>query len=449
MRVRSYLYASVCAALLAAPAAVSGPAGAQTSPVDLALAARSALQSGDSETAVTQYSEAIESRKLPPEQLADALMNRGYANQRLGREDLAIDDYTAALRIDALSPRLRAMALYNRGLSQHKIKEPALAIEDFTSALYLDPEFSHAYYMRGSVLRENGQYLFALSDFDKAILYKHPQMHLVRYAQALAYEMLKQPDNAKASLLTALKINPTYAPARVRLAAYGVAAPAKPEAMQAAADDLITASTSQVNDDQVVRKETLPTAVKPPVELTETGEYQTASAGETVIAVEKGAKVYTDRIPEEGMDEAQPAPQEQAETEAPAKPAKPAKAAEKVISIEALPDIPPKIEPASAEPDSDDIETATTEDKPALTGWSVQIFSAVDEKLAWNMWDKIKAKHRVLEDQKAVVVKADLGTKGTFYRLRLAGFDDKSDAQSMCGKLKSRGVSCFVSKIDS
>jgi tetratricopeptide (TPR) repeat protein len=444
MRVRSYLFASVCAALLAAPAAVSGPAGAQTSSAELATAARTALQSGDNEAAIIQYSEAIESRKLPPDQLADALMNRGYANQKTGHDEDAIDDYTAALQIDALSPRMRAMALYNRGLSYQKTKEPALAIEDFTSALYLDPEFAHAYYMRGSVLRENGQYLFALSDFDKALLYNHPQAHLVRYAQALAYEMLKQPANAKASLLSALKANPSYAPARVRLAAYGISAPAQPVVAQMDADTLVTGSVTQANDDQVVRKETLPAAVKPPAELASAGEYQTASAGETVIAVEKTAKVYTDRVPEEDTDGADTAQLSGAKKEKPA-----AKSAEKVVAIEALPDEPDaKIEPASAQPDEDDQPSAAT-DAPAPTGWGVQIFSAVDEKIAWNMWDKIKAKHRMLSDQKAVVVKADLGTKGIVFRLRLAGFDDKSDAQSMCGKLKSRGVSCFVSKFDS
>jgi tetratricopeptide (TPR) repeat protein len=442
MRVRSYLYASVCAALLAAPAAVSGSAGAQTSPPELAAGARHALQSGDSETAISQYSEAIESRQLLPDQLADALMNRGYASQKLGHDDAAIDDYTAALRIDALGPRMRAMALYNRGLSYNKTSQPALAVEDFTSALYLDPEFSHAYYMRGSVLRESGQYLFALSDFDKAILYKHPQMHLVRYGQALAYEMLKQPENAKASLQSALSLNPSYAPARVRLAAYGVALPAQQQAAKIDTDHLVTASISQTSDDQVVRKETLPPAVKPPVELTKGGEYQTASAGETIIAVEKTPKVYTDRLPQEDSDEAQEArlSEDQPSAEKPV---------EKIVAIEALPDEPPaNVEPAGTEPEAS-ADAAEEADAPALTGWSVQISSAVEEKLAWATWNKLKAKHKLLNDQKAVVVKADLGTKGIYYRLRLAGFDDKADAQTMCGKLKSRGLSCFVSKFDS
>jgi tetratricopeptide (TPR) repeat protein len=439
MRVRSYLFASVCTALLAAPAAVSGPAGAQTSSVDLATAARVALQAGDNETAINQYSEAIESRELPPDQLASALMNRGYAYQKAEDDEKAIKDYSAALRIDALEPRLRAMALYNRGLSYRKIKEAALAIEDFTSALFLDPELSHAYYMRASVLRENGQYLFALSDYDKAIRFNHPQMHLVHYGQALAYEMLKQPENAKSSLMSAFRSNPSYAPARVRLAAYGVEVPAEPAVAKVNADNLVTASITQASDDQVMRKETLPPAVKPPAELASGAEYQTASAGETVIAVEKTPKVFTDRLPEEDSADAQTARLSGNEEEPAAKPA------EKIIAIEALPEEPEAKTDSAAET----AEPAATENEPELTGWGVQISSAVDEKLAWGTWEKLKAKHRLLNDQKAVVIKADLGKKGIYYRLRLSGFEDRSDAQSMCGKLKSRGVSCFVSKFDS
>jgi cell division protein FtsN len=43
-------------------------------------------------------------------------------------------------------------------------------------------------------------------------------------------------------------------------------------------------------------------------------------------------------------------------------------------------------------------------------------------------------------------MKADLGKKGIYYRVRLTGYDDKSEASGVCSKLKKNGVSCFVSK---
>jgi cell division septation protein DedD len=270
-------------------------------------------------------------------------------------------------------------------------------------------------------------------------------VHIVHYGQALAYEMLRQPANAKAALIRALNSNPSYAPARVRLAAYGVEAPTEPASTQIATDSIVTASITQTSDDQVVRKETLPTAVKPPAELASAGDYQTVLAGETVIAVEKTAKVYTDRLPEEDSPEAETARLSGNEDEPSVK------AKEKIVAIEALPEkAEAKVEPASAPPEeSEEPAAAAAEAEPAPTGWSVQISSAVEEDLAWGIWKKLKAKHQLLSDQKAIVIKADLGKKGIFYRLRLAGFDDRSEAQSMCGKLKSRGVSCFVSKLDS
>src|SRR5262245_59962843 len=140
MRVRSVLLACVCSAFLAAPAAVGRTiATNQNSSVSLSAQARAALQAGDLQTAIAGYSEAIEARDLKPEQLANALINRGFAYQQAQEHDRAVDDYTAALRIDAMSAKLRATALYNRGLSQQKLNQPVLAIEDFTSALFLDP----------------------------------------------------------------------------------------------------------------------------------------------------------------------------------------------------------------------------------------------------------------------------------------------------------------------
>jgi cell division protein FtsN len=44
------------------------------------------------------------------------------------------------------------------------------------------------------------------------------------------------------------------------------------------------------------------------------------------------------------------------------------------------------------------------------------------------------------------VQKADLGDKGTWYRLRMGGFSDKAAAASFCEKLKADGGSCLVAK---
>jgi cell division septation protein DedD len=76
----------------------------------------------------------------------------------------------------------------------------------------------------------------------------------------------------------------------------------------------------------------------------------------------------------------------------------------------------------------------------------VQISSATSEEGAWSSWKKILASHKVLSGEKPNVVKADLGSKGIFYRVRLGGFNDQSDAKAKCAKLKAGGVGCYVSK---
>jgi tetratricopeptide (TPR) repeat protein len=494
MRVRSVLLACVCIAFLAAPAAGSGAITANSSsPLDMSIAAREALQTGDTATAIAGFSEAIESRQLSPEQLANALINRGFAYQRAQEHDRAIDDYTAALRIDAMTGKLRATALYNRGLSQQKLEHPMLAIEDFTSALFLEPEFAHAYYLRGTILRENGQYLFALSDFDKAIRFNHPQPHLVYYAEALTYEALRRPNDVQAMLNKAVAANPGFEPARSKLAAIGVQ-PAATDATVKPEAALVTAAVSA--PEQIARKETLPEAMFPPSQLVGGLPVQMVQA----LPV-KPRKLIDDRIPPEEAPQvatiepaaAQPAkaPSEsnaddtlQADAtaqphESKPKPVEPAPQTEQIVAVEALPEPEaqeklaaaeqPKVQKklvAAEQPKTQKKRAAAEQPEPApaaptpdakmtqssdtlLKGWSVQLSSLRDEKLAWGTWEKLKARHKPLSDMTPVVIKADLGAKGIYYRLRVGGFDTRAAAQSACGKLKSRGLSCFVSKADS
>ena len=112
---------------------------------------------------------------------------------------------------------------------------------------------------------------------------------------------------------------------------------------------------------------------------------------------------------------------------------------EKIIAIETVGE-----ETAPAPPVSDAAAGAPTSD-----GWSVQLASATSEDGAWSTWKKMKAMHQALAAVKPVVVRADLGAKGVFYRVRLAGFEDQNAAKASCSKLKSSGISCYVSKLNS
>ncbi len=432
MSIRTLFLASVCSVVLAASAALSG-ASAATAETQLAADAYKALQSGDAATAVSDYTKAIESRGLPADVLANALLNRGLAYQRLNEHEFAIDDYTAALRVDALSGKVRALALYNRGLSYQRLERNSLAMEDYTSALFLDGEFSHAYYSRGTLLRDSGQYLFALADFDKALRYDYPDPARVYVAQAATYEKLQRTAEARDALTKALAAKPGYEPAMKRMAALDGAPAAAPAP---GGDQIYTADTSPASDD-------LPAAKAPSGSLM----GSEAQAAETVVEAE--GKLYTDRVPQEQpvrVAALDPAPEAQPDAAA---------AEEKVLAVETVPDDAPAAEspPAPSEVETaaePTVEPAAASPEPEqpqkMTGWSVQLASASTEEAAWSTWKKMQSRYKVLASQTPVVVRADLGSKGVFYRVRLVGFDSQNDAGSTCSKLKSKGVKCFISK---
>lgn len=422
MMIRSVVLASVCTALLAAAAA--GPVAAaadRPSATTIAAQGYKALVSGDAKMAVARFSDAIDSRHLDADALARALINRALAFQKLGQNRDAVDDYSTALRIDALSPRIRAIALYNRGLAHEKLGLPARAIDDFTNALFLDVEFPQAYYGRANALRQSGQYLFALSDYEKALHYKHPEGYLPYYGEALTYQALKRPEQAQKAALLALRVDPQFQPAKDLLRRLSKGETQPPEAPRpalnlatndrqakvvAVADDIVTGSLQPGQPDQIVRKDASPLPKSPPAALLPdppVGNVQTATLTP-------------------GLATTKPAPSAEA---------KPAAEAAKAPS-------------APEKPQAKTPEAAADTAKPQ--GWTVQISSQRAPEAAWSVWKKLSAKYdSLLAGTDPLVYKADLGDRGVFYRLRLHKISSRHAAKRLCARLKARGTACFVS----
>lgn len=444
MNVRSVKYAFVSAAFFAAIAMTCGTSNAESpsASAQLARQAYSTLQAGDAEAAIAQFTQAIESRELESEVLANALLNRALAYQQLGEHSHAIDDYTAALSLDAMSPSLRSTALYNRGLSNQKSGKVSLAVEDFTGSLLLNPQFPQAYFSRANALRDSGQLLFALSDYERALRYKHPDPASVYYGSAVTYLALKRPQDAKRAFNAALTLNPAFGQARAQLVLLGDET-AKAET-DAGSDPVLTGSVASLSGGTVVTKPGLPKAVEPPAQLMQV--VADADAAQT--------RKIADRLP------AQVATEDIAAADATAQ--------EEIVAVEQVPAIPEPVtatvqapikakpaaakvvasaEPAQAAADaSDTIETSSIDPVIASSAWTVQVASAVSEDAAWSTWKKMQARFKVLKSSKPNVVKADLGAKGTFFRVRLGGFDDQASAKAACAKLKAGGVSCYISK---
>jgi hypothetical protein len=94
---------------------------------------------------------------------------------------------------------------------------------------------------------------------------------------------------------------------------------------------------------------------------------------------------------------------------------------------------------ASAEP------AATADPKAKPTGVRVQLVSMPSEAAAWDAWKQISGKYSTqLTGLTAMVESADLGTKGTFYRVQTGPFATVAAAQERCTAMKAAGLDCLV-----
>jgi len=88
--------------------------------------------------------------------------------------------------------------------------------------------------------------------------------------------------------------------------------------------------------------------------------------------------------------------------------------------------------------------------KPAAStgggAYLLQIGAYKSEEEATGAWHAYQAKHPLVGGYESDIKKVDLGDKGTWYRLRVGSFGDKTEASSLCDKLKADGGNCFLAK---
>jgi len=111
----------------------------------------------------------------------------------------------------------------------------------------------------------------------------------------------------------------------------------------------------------------------------------------------------------------------------------PAKPVEKpVVKIE-----PPKKEEA---PKAEPSKAAA----PATGVFAVQLGAYRSEAEATEAWNKMHANHSELADKGFLIVKADLGERGIYYRLRATGLASVADAKALCKSLAAKGQACIL-----
>ncbi len=84
---------------------------------------------------------------------------------------------------------------------------------------------------------------------------------------------------------------------------------------------------------------------------------------------------------------------------------------------------------------------------PAIGGYSIQLAALRSGDRAREHWRKLRKAHGdLLGKLTHTVVTADLGNRGTFYRLRAGRLPDRAAAERLCAKLAARKIGCLVVK---
>lgn len=105
--------------------------------------------------------------------------------------------------------------------------------------------------------------------------------------------------------------------------------------------------------------------------------------------------------------------------------------------------------PAAKSTPAPEVKTAPAQPAPktaAAGSWQVQLMSSPNKKAIDSAWNNLVKKYPVLNGQPYEIETADLGAKGTFYRLKAGAFADRAGADNLCNDLKALGGSCIVKK---
>lgn len=111
---------------------------------------------------------------------------------------------------------------------------------------------------------------------------------------------------------------------------------------------------------------------------------------------------------------------------------------EPVATQEVAPPRPlPPVEPTTS--------AANTSRFDASGGYLVQVMALRDRPTAETAWAQLVEAHRdLLAGAVMDIQRADLGSRGIFYRLRVAAFSTRDGATELCNALQARNQSCIV-----
>lgn len=82
----------------------------------------------------------------------------------------------------------------------------------------------------------------------------------------------------------------------------------------------------------------------------------------------------------------------------------------------------------------------------AKGSWQIQLMSSPNRQAVEKSWASLSAKYKMLSGLAHEISSADLGSKGTYYRLKAGNFATREEAAAFCNRVKAAGGSCFVAR---
>lgn len=92
------------------------------------------------------------------------------------------------------------------------------------------------------------------------------------------------------------------------------------------------------------------------------------------------------------------------------------------------------------------VEPRTPAAAAATGDWQIQLISSPNRAAVDSAWNGLVKKYPSLQGQPREIETADLGAKGTYYRLKAGAFVNRSGADKLCGDIKALGGTCIVKK---
>lgn len=128
----------------------------------------------------------------------------GMTFYETGEYEQAVEMFTRALRLSLGD--LAETHLY-RGICYAYLEAYDKAMQDFNNTLRQNPYIADAYNERGNLYRFDGEYQLAIEDYKASIVIDDAH-YPAYYNRALAYESMKQADEAESDLTKAIEIKP-------------------------------------------------------------------------------------------------------------------------------------------------------------------------------------------------------------------------------------------------